>query len=82
MATSVFWWDHKELETRSGGGQIINNHEVKMVVSLCLWILSNSDLGVGDITILTPYRAQVSAQKMEQLCEIITSLILGTLFTK
>eukprot|EP00731_Ephydatia_muelleri_P030230 Em0021g753a len=61
MATSVFWWDHKELETRSGGGQIINNHEVKMVVSLCLWILSNSDLGVGDITILTPYRAQMKA---------------------
>ena len=62
MATSVYWWDHTELETSSGGGQITNSHEVKMVVSLSLWILSHGDkdsIHTDDITILTPYRAQV-----------------------
>ena len=62
MATSVFWWDHNKPESSNAGGQITNNHEVKMVVALCLWILSCGDqdsIGKDDITVLTPYRAQV-----------------------
>ena len=59
----MFWWSHNQPETSYGGGLTTNNHEVKMVVSLCLWILSHSrddEISKDDIAILSPYRAQVS----------------------
>ena len=64
MQTSVFWWSHNQREDSRGSGMVINNHEVKMVVSLCLWILSHGgpdedEIGKDGIAVLTPYRAQV-----------------------
>lgn len=63
MESSVLWWSHDQLESNHGRGQVINNHEVKMVVSLSLWILHHGDqdkISKNDIVILTPYREQVS----------------------
>ena len=64
MATTLFWWSHTSDERKQGTGRI-NDLEVKMVVSLCLWILSGratdkEEEGHSDLVILTPYRAQVS----------------------
>lgn len=65
MATSLFWWSHSHAETKQGNSRI-NELEVKMVVSLCLWMLVHGSLDhqavcSDDIVVLTPYRAQVSA---------------------
>lgn len=63
MATSLFWWSHSHAETKQGNSRI-NELEVKMVVSLCLWMLVHGSLDhqavcSDDIVVLTPYRAQV-----------------------
>ena len=39
--------------------QITNPHEVKMVVALCVWLLSQRGEESYPISVLTPYRAQV-----------------------
>ena len=57
MVSPLFWWSHKEREQVQGSGKVTNQHEVKMVLALALWILRNDK--DTDIAILSPYRAQV-----------------------
>ncbi len=64
MSTSSYWWSYSEQKEKRVGTGIVNQHEVKMVISLCLWLLAqrHSDLGETSdytVSILTPYRAQV-----------------------
>eukprot|EP00731_Ephydatia_muelleri_P033579 Em0032g41a len=64
MGSSVLWWSHDQPESNPEQGQLINNHEVKMVVSLSLWILYHGEqdkISKNDIVILTPYRSQLKA---------------------
>ncbi len=75
MATSFYWWTHSELEEWTGTS-VVNRHEVKMVTSLCLWLLTQDKAALNPyhgylVTVLTPYRAQVCYVLVIIYCRII-----------
>jgi len=58
MYTSFFWWSYDGKYERRAGSSQCNDYEIKMVVSLCSWLICNGVSG-KDIAVLTPYRGQV-----------------------
>jgi hypothetical protein len=60
LRSPLFFWSHGVYEKRSGSGLIVNEHEVEKVTKLVLALLILGEQP-GDITVLSPYRAQVHA---------------------
>ncbi|KAI9783521.1 MAG: hypothetical protein M1839_003691 [Geoglossum umbratile] len=60
MMRRMYWLDHTEPESETGADSYSNPYEVEMIRGLVKYLISRNHYGVGDIAIITPYKAQLT----------------------
>ncbi|KAH0543461.1 hypothetical protein FGG08_002226 [Glutinoglossum americanum] len=60
MVRRMYWLDHTEPEDESGADSYSNPFEAEMIRGLVRYLISQNHYGVGDIAVVTPYKAQLS----------------------